>query len=550
MMIHPRISILFIIKDDDLSLQPLFAYLQSIPHIELTIKPQLPQDISQYDVIVTADSGSFADSHDHMRQFVQAGGGWLGLVSLSDKPLSQLFGAQPTPVGPLCELRVMFKNSNHPRTKRLPAAVYLNSHYQSLEITAEDTEIILYADWHYRHSPVLVNRCVGDGRVACTTLQAYDDPAFQQILYRLLRELAGQPINDQTLGVGLLGYSPFMGKEHGMGVEATLGLALTAICDLNPERLIQAREDFPAVKIYDSSEALATDPDMDLVIICTPPHTHAQFSLAMMDSGKHVLCEKPLALNQKEAAAMVEMAERRKVHLSCHQNRRWDADYLAIKQAIAEGLIGELFYMETFVGGFSHPCGYWHSHAEISGGTAFDWGGHYLDWVVSLIPDRVKTVIGTRHKRVWHDVTNADQERIQIRFAGGQEAEFLHSDIAALRKPKWYLLGTKGAIIGHWRDVTHYKIDPVLYYHEHHIPATEMLPDLTLHSRHPSGQIVAQKLAMPARQHYLLYNNLADHLLTGEPIEAPLEHSVRVVAILEAAARSAANGGAVEDLDG
>ena len=109
-----------------------------------------------------------------------------------------------------------------------------------------------------------------------------------------------------------------------------------------------------------------------------------------------------------------------------------------IKQALIEGSIGDLFYMETFVGGFNHPCGYWHSHDEISGGLAYDWGGHYLDWIVGLIPERIKTVICTRHKRVWHDVTNADQERIQIRFAGGQEAEFIHSDIAALRKPKWY----------------------------------------------------------------------------------------------------------------
>jgi hypothetical protein len=77
-----------------------------------------------------------------------------------------------------------------------------------------------------------------------------------------------------------------------------------------------------------------------------------------------------------------------------------------------------------------------------------------------------------------------------------------------------------------------------------------MLPDLMLYRRHPSGQVVAQKLATPARRHYLLYSNLADHLLAGEPIVAPLEHSVLVVAILEAAARSAANGGAVEALDG
>ena len=123
----------------------------------------------------------------------------------------------------------------------------------------------------------------------------------------------------------------------------------------------------------------------------------------------------------------------------------------------------------------------------ISGGASFDWGGHYLDWIVSLIPERVKEVMCLRHKRVWHDVTNADQERILVRFAAGQEAEFMHSDIAAVRKPKWYLLGTGGAIIGIWRDISVYELDPVLYFHEHDIPATEMTPDLTLHLRERTG---------------------------------------------------------------
>jgi predicted dehydrogenase len=263
-----------------------------------------------------------------------------------------------------------------------------------------------------------------------------------------------------------------------------------------------------------------------------------------------VLCEKPLALNRKDANEMAACAAEQRVHLSCHQNRCFDVDYLAIKQTIRDGKIGDLFFMETFVGGFSHPCGYWHSHDEISGGTAFDWGAHYLDWIVSLIPGDVIAVIGTRHKRVWYDVTNADQERIQIRFAAGQEAEFIHSDIAAAPKPKWYLLGTEGSIIGHWRDITTYEIDPDLYFHEHPIPPTEMVPELRLHRRHPSGQIVSQKLAIPKRQHHLFYNNLANHLLAGEPLAAPLEQSVLVVAILEAAGRSAANGGSVELLHG
>jgi predicted dehydrogenase len=547
---HPSISILAVVEEHAAELRSFFSYLQSIAHLNLRIHCEIPADLSPYDVIITVNTKDDAEGFQHLNRFVDDGGGWLMLAHLSNKPLPGIFGVQTGQVGPAAELRVVFDNPNHALARRLPASLYLKGVYQSLEQTVDDTGLILYADWHYSHSPVMVTRSVGEGKTACTTLHAYDNPALQQILYRLLRYLAGHDDRNQSMGVGLLGYAPSVGKVHCLGVQNTPGLELLAACDLSPQRLSQVRKDFPDIRTCESADALAADPEIGLVIIATPPNSHSALAIEMMAAGKHVVCEKPLAISQKETAAMIEMADKQRVHLSCHQNRRWDVDYLAIKQALLEGMIGDLFYLETFVGGFNHPCGYWHSHAKLSGGLSYDWGAHYLDWIVSLIPQRIQTVTCTRHKRVWHDVTNADQERIQIRFSDGREAEFIHSEIAAVRKPKWYLLGTSGAIIGEWKDVVQYEVDPVVYFDQYDIPATEMPPILTLHCRHRSGQIVTQKLAVPERKHYLFHQNIADHLLTGEPIVAPPEDSVRVVAILEAAARSAANGGSLEVLDG
>jgi predicted dehydrogenase len=452
-------------------------------------------------------------------------------------------------MGPAAELRVLFENPSHPLAIRLPDAVYLKGRYHVLNKTADDTESILYADWQYSHRSVLTHRKVGEGNVACTSLQAYSDSVLQRILLRQMYQLAGRRMTSGTLGVGILGYAPSVGRTHGLGAEMTPGLALRAVCDLNPVQLDRARSDFPQVRTYESAEAFADAADVDLVIVATPPDTHACLCLQMMSLGKHVVCEKPLALNCRETDDMQNMAAKKSVHLSCHQNRRWDPDYLAIKQSLADGYIGDLFYLESFVGGFHHPCGYWHSHAPISGGTSFDWGAHYLDWTVSLMPERVEAVVATRHKRVWQDVTNADQERIQLRFRGGKEAEFMHSDIAAARKPKWYLLGTNGAIVGHWQDVASHEYDPDHYYVRHDIPATEMVPDLTVFHRHHTGDIIRIKPAIPPRNQYRFHSNLADHLLLGEPIAAPLGDSVKVVAVLEAATRSMANGGRMETVD-
>ncbi|MBI4763506.1 MAG: Gfo/Idh/MocA family oxidoreductase [Deltaproteobacteria bacterium] len=316
MITHPPLSVLIISKGPPSPLDPLIAYFQRIPSLSLSISPELPRDLSSFQVIIAADSANCADPSDPLFQYLLKGGGWLGLIQDAGGALPEFFGVQPTPAGPFTELRVSFQDHDHPLARRLPDSIYLNGRYRGLEITADNTETILYADWRSGHIPVLTRRPLGNGQIACTTLAVFDDSNFQQILFRLLQGLAGRQVRDQWLGVGLLGYSPNVGKKHGRGVMATPGLRLKGLCDLNPKRLRQAEEDFPGITTYPSVENFTRSADIDLVIICTPPSTHARLSLEMMAAGKHVLSEKPLALNRKETDAMVEMADRRKVHLN------------------------------------------------------------------------------------------------------------------------------------------------------------------------------------------------------------------------------------------
>lgn len=551
MISHPDLNVLVVSEAGREQGFPWPGFGGDMAHLHVSREASIPDDLTAYHAVVTAAGMVRPGKAERLLQFVHAGGAWLAMSGLQEDPLPDAFGAQPEGVGPRAELRVLLQNADDPLAVRLPDAVYVAGRYHPLQSVAPDAETVLYADWHYGHSPVFITRSHGAGHLACTTLQDFSANMLRQVIHRLLRRWRGSAPSPETrLGVGILGYAPSIGQVHGLAAERTPGLRIAAACDLNAQRLAQAAKDFPGIATYDRSARLAEDPDVDLVIVATAPDTHARLSVEMMDAGKHVLCEKPLALNRRETDAMQETAERRKVHLSCHQNRRFDPDFRAIRDCVAGGRIGELFYLETFVGQYHHPCGYWHSHAPVCGGTAYDWGAHYLDWIVGLMPHSVTSVVGTRHKRVWHDVTNADQERIQIRFADGREAEFLHSDIAAARKPKWYLLGTRGAIVGAWRDVTAVDVDPVHYFEQTDIPATEMMPDITLYHRRDSGDLEQIRPAEPERDPLAFHRNLADHLLWGEPLAAPLADSVKVVALLEAASRSMANGGSVEVLDG
>ena len=82
----------------------------------------------------------------------------------------------------------------------------------------------------------------------------------------------------------------------------------------------------------------------------------------------------------------------------------------------------------------------------------YDWGSHLIDQILSLHPGPIDHVTCIEHKRKWHDVTNADHTTVALRFRDGTEAVFVHSDLAAALKPRWYLLGTEGAITSTWRQ--------------------------------------------------------------------------------------------------
>jgi predicted dehydrogenase len=547
------VRVLFLGGEEGQDWDSLKDYLEATRtlRVEFRRTSRTPEDFSPYGVILLAEPGRLSDKEqENLSSYVKQGGSCLGFVLPSGSPLPPLFGVQVGPASPLLELRVRMAHPDHPMARRLPPEFFLKSRFQSLEPRDGDSEPILNTDWQYRRVPVAVCRKIGAGRIGSITLTPLRDDFFHQLIHRFILHLAGLP-EPSPQGVAILGYGPLgsMGSLHALAVQELPGLDLLAFCDYSRDRLLKCREDFPQCRAYSSAKDLGKDPEVNLVIIATPPNTHASLATQLLRVGKHVVCEKPLCLTAEEAEQMIQAAAESGQVLSCYQNRRWDVDFLGIRQALQEGLVGDPFYLETFVGDFQHPCSYWHSHRPISGDALFDWGAHHVDWILNLFPGPTARVMGTLQKRVWSDVTNADQVRAQIFFADGKEAEFLYSDVAALRKPKWYILGTEGAITGDWWDSSVLERDPISYYREYQIPVTETTPSLVLRRRHSSGSMAVQQLALPpAPRRFPFHSNLADHLLTGEPLAVTARSAARVVAVLQAATRSAQGGGNPEAL--
>ncbi len=492
-----------------------------------------------------------------LKSFVEQGG---GLVCIGDavemyhdaELLGEVLGPSHGACTPYTEIIARVATSSHYLTRRVDPSFAVTEALYLLDLLPPGAEIIWRTTWHYAPRTLAYTRQYGQGRIFCTVLgttaETRSHPVFRQLLERAIRYVRQEDAPEQPVRVAMIGYG-VIGFEHGTALNAVPGLEFSLVCDRNPARLAMAQEAFPEIETCTDVTQVAEDPDIDLVIISTPPNTHASLSMHMLQAGKHVVSEKPFCLTTAEADQMIQLAQEQQRVLTVYQCRRWDPDYLAIRQVLEQGLIGPIFHMETFIGTYAHPCEYWHSHEPISGGVFYDWGSHYLDWILQLIPGRVVNVRAIAHKRVWHDVTNADQSTVSLLFEGGQEAIFMHSDIAAAMKPKWYILGERGAIVGQWRLETvkarRWSGDLI----EEHLAPSEALPRLSVYIREQSGAIHEQLLTLPEAPLYPFHRNLANHLHCGEALAVPPEESRRNIAVMEAATYSAKHQGACISLN-
>lgn len=332
-------------------------------------------------------------------------------------------------------------------------------------------------------------------------------------------------VETAEIRVGLLAYGA-IGHEHNLAVQHTPGLVLSAVCDMNPERVAAALDLAPDAATFSDADAMLASGTLDLVVISTPPNSHYQWAKAALSADLHVVLEKPMALTADECDELMALAAQRDRLLVVYQNRRYDPDFVTLRSLLAAGQIGDLFQLDTFVGGYSEPCTYWHSDALISGGAIFDWGSHYIDQILNLIPDPVDHVIGMNQKRKWMHATNADHAQVTITFTTGRQATFTNSDLAAVRKPKFYALGSEGAILGDW--------DPAAE------PAVADLPAIITTHRSDRASVTASLETVPA---YGFHQSLVDYLVDGIAMEVTATQSRDVVAIMQAAEESALTNG-------
>lgn len=326
---------------------------------------------------------------------------------------------------------------------------------------------------------------------------------------------------DTGIRFGVIGYGGAfnMGKAHSEQA-AHAGMKLTAVCDLDPARTEAAKADFPGIQTYNDVDEFLGSAPVDLVTVITPHNTHADICVKASNAGKHVITEKPMCITAEEATAMIEAGKSAGRMVSVYHNRRWDGDFLAIKRVVDAGLIGDIFSIEMAMGGYGHPGTWWRSNKEISGGHFYDWGAHIVDWMLNIVGKNMVDVTGNFQKRVWMDVTNEDHTQAIVRFEDNVWGNVEMSSIARAGKPRYRILGTKGAIVDRWEG--HFEL----------LSTTE-----GLHSETKVKYLESDWAAY--------YRNIAEHLTQGTALAVTPESARRIISLIETAEKSAKAGKAL-----
>ncbi len=251
----------------------------------------------------------------------------------------------------------------------------------------------------------------------------------------------------RMIRTALVGYGAQfgMGKHHAENANKTEGLSLVGIYDVLEERREAARNEQPQAKVYDTYEQLLEAAEVDMVVLITPHDTHAPLSIAASRAGKHVITEKVMCLDTREADDMIDAAKAAGKMLTVYQNRRWDGDYLTVRKVIESGALGKVFQIESSVNGWWFPGG-WRGVKAQGGGMLYDWGAHLTDQIVQLmLPAKPKTVFAQSCYGV-HDVDIETQTTAMIAFDNGVIAEIDVGCISHYTRPRWLIRGEKAAL--------------------------------------------------------------------------------------------------------
>ncbi|MEG1687097.1 MAG: Gfo/Idh/MocA family oxidoreductase [Angelakisella sp.] len=342
------------------------------------------------------------------------------------------------------------------------------------------------------------------------------------------------------LKIGIIGVGN-IAETHIAAYLKNPNVELYAFCDINPERLKAMSEKYGVTRTFTDKDELLSIKEIDAVSVCTWNSAHAPCTIAALNAGKHVLCEKPMAMSSAEAAEMKAAADRNGKLLMIGFVRRYGDDCATLKEMIDSNYLGEIYYTKAnYLRRNGNPGGWFGDKSRSGGGPLIDLGVHVIDLVRYLLgnPKPISAYGVTFHKlgnrnelkdrKGYYSAsaTDADQCDVEdmvsalVRFDNGAvldvEASFslnIKSDVGKIE-----LFGDKGGA----------KIDPDL---EMYTVVNGRMADVSLSSKVGFGDFFGKEI-----------NHFVDCVQNGTTCIAPAADGVEIMKILDAIYESARTG--------
>lgn len=244
-----------------------------------------------------------------------------------------------------------------------------------------------------------------------------------------------------TLKLGIIGYGG-MGYWHSVNACNVKNVEVVAAYDICEAQVEAAKK--ANLRGYSDLNEFLSDKEINTVLVATPNDVHKELVIAAAKAGKNVISEKPVALNVKELDEMILAAKENNVIFTVHQNRRWDKDYVTAKKVFDSGVLGKVFTIESRLHGSGGLIHGWRSLKEYGGGMVYDWGVHFLDQLLNMVPGKIISVYADLHSVINKEVD--DYFKILLKFDNGISVQTEVGTFCLRSLPRWFICGDQGSM--------------------------------------------------------------------------------------------------------
>ena len=215
--------------------------------------------------------------------------------------------------------------------------------------------------------------------------------------------------------------------------------------DILPERMAQMQKKYPACKAYSSPEEMLADPEIELVAVAVRSRDHVKFDIQVLEAGKYLIAEKPIAVSYAEAMKLKEVSDRHPGKMFCRQNRRFEACFQQVQEIIREGILGDIYEIKLCRHNYQRRAD-WQALKSCAGGQLNNWGPHLIDHALQFIHAPLESV--------WSDLRLVaamgdaeDHFKAVLRGTNKIVVDIEVSGGVAIPAPVYAVYGTRGTLI-------------------------------------------------------------------------------------------------------